>query len=317
MGKRRIRLLQQHYSEVNILGVDISENRRQEAYDRFGIATFTMLEETQNTDINCAFICSAPLTHRTKISECLTAGLHVFSELNLVSEGYLENIRLAEAVNKVLFMSSTFLYRGDVRFLIDQIKQNNTMFSYTYHIGQYLSDWHPWESFHDYFVGEKRTGGCREIFAIEIPWILRAFGEIVDLSVHRYNISSLNIPYPDTIMVTVKHKNGSVGQILVDVVTRFPVRHFEAFSETLQLEWRGKPEEVWITKPDFSDMTKVFVKGVAQRENGYRDFIVEDAYYMEIRAFFDTIQGKYKPDYTFHDDLRTLQLVDSIMGAEY
>ena len=309
--------MMQYLDAVSIQGVDVSEKRRQEATDMFNITTFATLEEAMQTFCDCAFVCTAPLSHNNIISECLEAGMHVFSELNLVCDGYLENMRLAKKAQKTLYISSTLLYREDIRFLISQIQQYASPLSYTYHVGQYLPDWHPWEKYSDYFVSEKRTGGCRELFTVELPWLLRAFGDIANISVTRYKMSSLELQYPDTYYVLIEHKSGTVGQMMVDVVTRVPVRHFEVFGETLQLEWRGKPEEVWTARPDYSAMQRVDIFGTPLRQADYHDFIVEDAYYEEIREFFCTIEGKFRPSYTFEDDLRTLQIVDQILGAGY
>jgi predicted dehydrogenase len=315
MGKRRIRLLRQSFFSVELLGVDKSESRRKEAADLFEIEVFSELEDALAESCDCAFVCTAPLAHAEIISICLSAGLHVFSELNLVRDGYVENIRLAAKKQRTLFISSTMLYRPDIQYLIEYTKGKEPLI-YTYHVGQYLPDWHPWESFNDFFVGDKRTGGCREILAIELPWLLRAFGEVAEISVKSLHASTLQLPYPDTYLIQMTHKSGALGQFLVDVLTRVPVRHFEAFGENLQLEWRGKPEEVWAGKPDYSAMKLVDLKNTAKRQSGYRDFIVEDAYSEEIAAFFNAIDG-VRPTYNFEDDVRTLRLVDKIMGAEF
>lgn len=316
MGKRRIGLLKQNYSEINVYGVDMSETRRNEAADIYGITTFSDIEDVLNFPCFCAFVCTAPLSHHKIINRCLSAGLHVFTELNLISDGYFENMSLAKQQSKTLFMSSTFLYREDIRYLMEKIKKSDTPLFYTYHVGQYLPDWHPWESFKDFFVGEKRTSGCREILAIEMPWLLRAFGDIVSMSVHCRNMSSLRLTYPDTYWLHFEHINGTVGQLTVDLVSRVPVRHFETFSDNLQLEWRGKPEELWVAAPDYRMMQKVDLLNVPHRKQGYRDFIVEDAYLEEIRMFFAVAQGDTQPTYTFYDDLHTLDVIDRILGEK-
>ncbi|MDE6927475.1 MAG: hypothetical protein K2P06_01985, partial [Muribaculaceae bacterium] len=66
---------------------------------------------------------------------------------------------------------------------------------YIYHVGQYLPEWHPWENYQDFFVGDKRTNGCREIMAIEFPWLIETFGEIREVSVLHDKMSHLNIDY--------------------------------------------------------------------------------------------------------------------------
>jgi predicted dehydrogenase len=317
MGKRRVRLLARNFGGVGVAGADTSESRREEAEASFGIDTYPSLDKALNGHFDCAFVCSGPLSHGKIIEKCLSAGLHVFSELNLVSDGYRENLKLAEDRNKTLFMSSTFLYRDDVRHIIDAARKAKPPLFYTYHVGQYLPDWHPWESFKDFFVGEKRTGGCREIMAIEFPWLTRAFGEVAAASTHGASMSSLGLPYPDAYWLRLEHKGGAVGQMTVDLVSRVPVRHFEVFGEEFQLEWRGKPEELWTARADYSSMEKVELRKAPQRQEGYRDFIVEDAYLEEMRAFFAAMRGESQPVYTFHDDLRTIETIDGILGAEF
>jgi len=63
-----------------------------------------------NSDImqDVVIILTSSLSHLIIISECLAAGLRIFTELNLDSSNYKENIKLASAIGKVLFLSSTF-----------------------------------------------------------------------------------------------------------------------------------------------------------------------------------------------------------------
>ena len=55
--------------------------------------------------------------------------------------------------------------------LIHILQEFSRPVNYIYHIGQYLPDWHPWENYKNFFVGDKRTGGVREIFGIDLPWL--------------------------------------------------------------------------------------------------------------------------------------------------
>ncbi len=64
-----------------------------------------------------------------------------------------------------------------------RIDESSCNFSYTYHVGQYLPDWHPWEDIKDFFVNDKRTNGNREILVRELPWLTETFGEVIDFKV--------------------------------------------------------------------------------------------------------------------------------------
>ena len=45
-----------------------------------------------------------------------------------------------------------------------------------------------------FFVGNARTGGVREIFGIDLPWLLDAFGDVESVTVQKDTISDLGLP---------------------------------------------------------------------------------------------------------------------------
>src|SRR5207244_10661220 len=47
---------------------------------------------------------------------------------------------------------------------------------FTYHTGQWLPDWHPWEDYRDFFASRAATGACREILAIAVWWLVWGLG---------------------------------------------------------------------------------------------------------------------------------------------
>ena len=159
MGKRRIRLISEMYPMYDLYGVDNRKDRREEVEKRFNIKTFQNIDDKYLKDnIDSAFVCTSPLSHNSIIKQCLDNKWDVFTELNLVSDGYDENIKLADKNGCTLFLSSTFLYREEIKFIRKKIDDKHK-WNYNYHIGQYLPDWHPWESFNDFFIGNKRTNG--------------------------------------------------------------------------------------------------------------------------------------------------------------
>ena len=313
MGRRRIRLIKQHFSDITLFGVDQNEVRCQAVSGEYEIETYASITDALAERIyDYAFICTSPLSHAELISNCLTSNIHVFTELNLVSEKYSQNIELAVKNGLVLFLASTFLYRGEIKHIIKRVKESKSRLSYTYHVGQYLPDWHPWENYTEYFINDKRTNGCREIYAIELPWLVSAFGKIVSFSVQKANISGLKLTYPDSYSVIFKHESGHIGQLLVDVVSRIPVRHFEVFGESLQMEWRGSPEKLWEADEELNTMQQIILPDAVNRENGYADFIVEDAYLEELKTFFSLCAGNKQEVYGFENDLYVLDLINKI-----
>ncbi len=314
MGRRRIRLLQKYDSGMNVIGVDKQEERCEKAQSEYGIRTFTDIEEayTREGKIDCAFISTSPLSHAALIHLCLEKGMHVFTELNLVDIMYDENMRLAEEKERVLFLSSTFLYRKEMIYMHEEVRKCKSKINYIYHAGQYLPDWHPWENYKNFFVGDKETNGCREFMAIEFPWLTDVFGRVESMKVVGGNISSLEVDYPDNYIILLEHEGGSKGAIAIDIVSRKASRNLEVFGEDIYLTWNGTPDGLY--RYDYEQKKDVPVRlyDTVDQRSDYSATIIEDAYYSEICNFFQVIRKEDKPKYSFAQDREILKLIDKV-----
>lgn len=317
MGKRRIRLLKKIDYSIEIIGVDSDENRCISAKEEFNIEISQHLLKTlEKFTPDAVVVSSSPLSHSSIIKSCLEAKSHVFTELNLVNDGYVENVALSKKYNKILFLSSTFLYRKEIGYIQERVKQNTGKLNYIYHVGQYLPDWHPWEKIENYFVSDIKTNGCRELLAIELPWLIKTFGRIINIHVITNKKSDLNIAYNDNYMISLEHEDGTFGSLAVDIISRKAVRNLEIFGEKICLSWDGSPKG--LKEYDYKNKKEILVSlyDTIDKQNDYASFIIENAYEKELRAFINEINGKLSARYTFEDDLETIKLIDYIEGEK-
>lgn len=313
MGKRRIRLIRQYDASYRIIGVDSNSGRCIDATKEFGIVTYSELSDAlKAVQFDCAFVCSSPLSHASLVTECLESGMHVFTELNLVADDYEKNINLAEENNLTLFLSSTFLFRDDIRRIEQELVESDCLCNYSYHVGQYLPDWHPWEDYRNFFVCQKRTNACREIMAIELPWLTRTFGDIESVKVLKGKNTDLDVDYPDNYLLLLVHESGHKGMMAIDIMTRMAVRKFELFGKNIYLTWDGHPETLYKYDIDKKTMVQIKSYSTIDQEEGYQDFVIENAYYSEIESFFNCVQRDLDAPYCFQDDLEVLQIIDEI-----
>ena len=315
MGKRRARLLRGLVPEVEIAGVDSAPGRREEAR-ALGITAYESLDAALAAGgFDGALVCTAPLSHAGLIGRLLEAGLPVFTELNLVDDGYDENIRKAKEKGVPLFLSSTMLYRGETRYIKQRVQEFAGPVNYIYHIGQYLPDWHPWENYKNFFVGDARTGGVREIFGIDLPWLLDTFGPVTGFTAMKDKISNLEITYPDSVFVTLRHENGTKGMLAVDVVSPKAVRNFECFGEGLHLFWEGNPRSLYEFDKQSGEKQPVNTYAQVEQDPRYSDNIVENAYVDELANFLGVLAGAEQPRYSFEQDKKTIRLIEAIENA--
>ena len=318
MGKRRIRLLKEHFNEIAVYGADPLEERREQAQAQFGIpayADYRVAVEHQKPE--AALVCTAPASHGRIILDCLRAGLAVFSEMNLLWDDYEEIIKTARDKGLNLFLSSTQLYRKEIEQIKDGVQSQQGRVNYRYHVGQYLPDWHPWESYKDFFVSEKRTDGCRELFAAELPWMLQTFGEVAEIHVVKDKLSSLELDFPDNYYVLFTHRNGNKGVLIIDIISRLPESALLIYSENMHLLWNGTPGSLFRYNIGEKRLEPVetYQKAEIEQDSRYSEKVIENAYAEELRVFIGQLRGKQSQvRYTFEKDIHTLHLIDRIEG---
>lgn len=313
MGKRRIRLMREH-QEVELFGIDSQESRCAEVKEKFGITCYNSIDEACKVqNIDAAIISTSPLSHASIIKECLEHNLHVFTEINLVQDGYNENIALAKEKGKVLFLSSTFLYRKETQTIIEKVHEAKCPLNYIYHVGQYLPVWHPWESYNNYFIGNPKTNGCREIMAIDLPWIVTAFSAIKDVKVMKSKNTELNIKYNDNYLLMLVHENGTKGVFAVDVVSRKPYRHIDVYGEHLQLSWNGTADSLNQYDIENKQDLNISLEDASEHIEGYAAFVTENPYREELNAYLKQISDSNSvPAWDFEKDKIVLDWIDKI-----
>ena len=312
MGKRRIRLLKS-IGDYSIVGVDLSNDARSQVKREFKINTFkTFKDAFLHDEYDIGFVCTSPESHFEVVKLFLTQNLHVFSELNLVNESHDTLIELSAKVNKILFLSSTFLYRKEIDYINTYINKSSSSYVYNYHVGQFLLDWHPWQNPKDYFIFNKKTNALREIMAIELPWIIEVFGEFNIRNVKSKKISSLDIDFDDTIQICLEHKNGHLGYLIFDVISPKPIRNINVYNQMGSIKWGGTVDSLETYDKKTKRTKHINLYDNAQQLESYADFVVEDAYMEEIIQFFNTIDSNSKPKYSFEKDIKIMNILDEI-----
>lgn len=313
MGRRRIRLYKQLDKDAQFICVDSNPDRIKQIKED-GHSAYADLSEAIMEKPDFAFVSTSPLSHAVIIPVLLQNKINTFTEINLSSKNYDQMIALARENNVKLFLSSTMLYKNQIKKIKELVQNETQPLTYIYHIGQYLPDWHPWESYQDFFIGKKESNGCREIYAIQLPWIVDTFGEVVNLTSFSQKITKLEIDYDDSYITTFEHKNGNKGVFVVDVVSRVATTYLEVIGENIHLTWDGSNDGL-----KFYNISEKKLESFIAYENevhneNYAANIVENTYLDEIRDFISYMQNGTEPKWSIQKDYVVLDLIDKIEG---
>lgn len=314
MGKRRVRCLRT-LSFEDIIGFDPREDRRQEAAVNYGIKTISSLEGVNLRQFSAMVVSVPPDKHAQYAIMAIQNDLPVFIEASVILED-VESIKAAMKPSSYVAPSCTLRFHPMIKDITDIIRSRKygKITNFSYHSGQYLPDWHPWEKISDFYVSNRPTGGGREIVPFELTWMVDTIGWPKEVKGFFEKTIDFGANIEDTYAFAMKY-DGMVGNVLVDVASRYAVRNLIINMEEAQIQWKWdessfslyeRANDRWIkySQPEF----------VASA--GYNKNIGEKMYVNELGAFVKGINGEGKYLNTIDDDIKVLQILNDIEKSD-
>lgn len=307
MGKRRIRNLQ-HLKAGEMIGFDLREDRRREAEERYKIKTFGDFEKAMAEDPDALVISTPPDLHMKYAIIAAKENKHFFTEASVVDDGMEELIRLIKGKRIVAAPSCTMRFHPAIKKIKELVDERavGRPLVFTHHSGQYLPDWHPWEDYRKFYAAKKKTGAAREIVPFELVWLTWVLGDVKVISCFKGKISDLDVEIDDVYQLLLKFKSGLLGHLLVDVVARYPTRHFRLLGEEGVIEWNWNTNLVRLYRAEEKSWES-YPADEGMPEKGY--IIGEGMYTEEMRSFLKAINGEAEYPYTFEEDWKILKLL--------
>lgn len=314
MGKRRVRcLLALGYTDI--VGFDIRKDRRNEAYEKYKIVTVESLNNISLTDFDAFIISTPPDLHTRYAKIAIDLRKPAFIEASVILE-HVKEIKSYNKNNTFLAPSCTLRFHPMIKDITSIIKggKYGKVTNFSYHSGQYLPDWHPWENVSDFYVSNRETGGGREIVPFELTWIVDTIGWPIDVKGVFEKTIDFGSNIEDSYAFILKYK-GMVGSVVVDVAARYATRSLIINMELGQIQWRWDEAcfnlyEVasnrWIKycQPDISAAT------------GYNKNIGEEMYIEEIRSFISGINVHSLYPNSIDDDIKVLEILNKIEKSD-
>ena len=107
---------------------------------------------------------------------------------------------------------------------IKELHAENTLgplLKYRLECGMYLPNWHPWEDYRDFYMSDIDGGGGALLdISHEIDMALNFSGEANSVFGFFGNISDLDCTSDDFTEILIKHKNGIIGSIGLDLIQK-------------------------------------------------------------------------------------------------
>jgi predicted dehydrogenase len=181
--------------------------------------------------------------------------------------------------------------------------------SFTYHTGQYLPDWHPWESISDFYVSNRATGGCREIVPFELTWLNALFGDPEPLACVATRLGQLDADIDEIYQCLLRYPGGVLANLTIDVLSRpCATRSLRILGSEGQLVFDADESCVRYIRVGQTGWQRSELAG-GSVEQGYIN--PEEPYIEELRLFIAALEQGDKSIFpnTLQEDARVLDLL--------
>jgi predicted dehydrogenase len=311
MGRRRVRCLQAQGVD-GVSGFDPRADRRAQAAQEYGIETRERLAAKDLRGFDAVVVSTPPDQHHTAIAWAIDAGKPCFVEASVIRDPLPALAARAQAQGVLVAPSCTLRFHPAIREItrIVQSGRYGKACNFSYHCGQYLPDWHPWEKVSDYYVSNPLTGGAREIVPFELTWIVDAFGWPQAVRGMKLRTTDVGAAIDDTYAALLRFE-GCLGSLVVDVVARQAVRKLTLNFERASLAWDWDSGAIRIHEAE-GGRTVEIQPPRSSAHAGYHQNIGEAMYMEEIASFLAAAQGQRRFPHTLADDIRVLELLERI-----
>jgi predicted dehydrogenase len=308
MGKRRIRNLQ-YLKAGTIIGFDTREDRRNEAEKKYNVQTFADFDKAMQEHPDALVISTPPDLHTKYALAAAASNKHFFIEASVVDEGMDELINVCRGKKIVAAPSCTMRFNSSIQKIKEIVDSGEIgrPLAFSYHSGQYLPDWHPWEDYRKFYVAKKETGAAREIVSFELVWLTWIFGNISTVSCLKGKTSILDIDIDDIYQIIMKFRNGVFGHMQIDIISRVADRSCKIFAEKGVVFWNwGEDIRVYTAK---DKQWKSYREETGTSVEGYTEKIKEEPYIQEMSSFIKAINKEEAYPYTLEEDKSVLEML--------
>lgn len=317
MGKRRVRCLQAlGVGSENIYGMDKREDRCVEAQEKYGINIVHSEDEIDFSKTEAIIVSLPPDKHFEGVKIAFKYGKPVFVEASVVLED-VKRIKESNKDNIYVAPSCTFIFHPVIKEIGKLVKAGKygKICNFTYHSGQYLPDWHPWENVNDFYVSNRITGGAREIVPYELTWLVDVMGYPNEVKGYFRKTASIGCDIEDSYVCSLDYGD-MIGSLLVDVVGRNALRNLVINFENAQLQWRCDADLLEVYEAETGNWKVIEVGKDMIHEEGYSKNINENMYIDEINAFLQGIQNRQMYPNTIDKDIKVLELLEQVENSD-
>ncbi len=311
MGKRRIRNLQK-LGYDHLFGFDLRDDRILETKKKYKIKCFNNFKNALNEKPDMMIISTPPHLHKEYAKKAIQQNIHIFLEVNLLSDHVQSILKSSKKSSSIICTSNTMRFHPVVKklkTLVDQ-KKIGKIYSVHHHVGHFLPNWHPWESYQDFFISRKETGGAKELVPVELNWLTYIFSDVRSVFANVNKISKLDVKIDDNYQAILEFKDKIFCTLNIDVFSIPSVKETKIIGEKGTIICNFDKSQI---KINLGTVWKSISLSRGKVALGYKGITPpESLYEEEILNFLKTTQKSKSCSFSLKNELKILKVLDTI-----
>ncbi|MEK9753629.1 MAG: Gfo/Idh/MocA family oxidoreductase [Rhodospirillaceae bacterium] len=305
IGRRHARVLKSCGVE-HVGGADLRQDRLDQAKAEIGLTDLgtdyaAMLKAHKYDTV----LITTPTAYHTPIAlAAVKAGCHILIEKPVadVQDG-LDAVS-AVVKEKGLIAYTAYCYRfapsaERLKALVDEGRIGRIL-SARLKISSYLPDWHPWEDYRTFYMAKLEQGGGARLDESHGVDLLRwLFGDVASVYALVDKVSDLEIDADDLTIMTLRFKNGVVGEAHFDLLGRAPRIDVELIGADGTILWDRITSKI--------DIYDAATKEWTTEDFGPGNFVT--CYDRQTEHFIDCVRSGKAPRTDLADGRKTLDVL--------
>lgn len=303
IGQRHLQNLKK-FSDIKIVACRM-EGEPEEIERKFDVKTVCGLDDGLAQNPDAVLITTPTSTHIPLALKAAEKGCRLFIEKPISHnlKGVDKLIKIINDKGLICMIGYNLRFHPSLRLIKNLLEKKviGNIVSARAECGQYLPDWHPWEDYREGYSAKKSLGGGVILdLSHELDYIRWFLGEVKDVFSFLGKLSSLEIETEDVAEILLRFKTGTIGEVHLDYVQRFPSRSCQIIGEEGTILW------------DFNEnKVRLFSAKDKKWETLYKDkkYDKNQMYIDEMKHFIDCIDKKERPIVNEIDGKKVLEIV--------
>ena len=257
-------------------------------------------------------ISTPPHLHKEYAKKAIQQNIHIFLEVNLLSDHVQSILKSSKKSSSIICTSNTMRFHPVVKKLKTLVEQKKIgkIYSVHHHVGHFLPNWHPWESYQDFFISRKETGGAKELVPVELNWLTYIFSDVRSVFANVDKISKLDVQIDDNYQAILEFKDKIFCTLNIDVFSIPSVKETKIIGEkgTMICDFDKSQIRInlgkeWKSISLSRGKVALGYKGITPPESLYEE---------EILNFLKATQKSKSCSFSLKNELKILKVLDTI-----